>query len=68
MRAGFSSGGGGSGGFSGAPVIVILVLMLGAIVYLWRARYLRRRTAYVLMAILVLLLIGAGLSTHHSGA
>lgn len=49
-------------------MIVILVLMLGAIVYLWRARYLRRRTAYVLMAILVLLLIGAGLSTHHSGA
>jgi hypothetical protein len=33
-------------------VVVVLVLILGATIYLWRARYIRRRTAYVLVPIL----------------
>jgi hypothetical protein len=63
-------GGGGGGGKGGAvstsatlalpAVIVITVLILGAVIYLWRARYIRRKTAYVLMTILVLTLIGLG--------
>ena len=51
----------------GAPtVVVILVLMLGATIYLWRARYIRRTTAYSLMAILVVAIavIGAWTYSH----
>ena len=33
-------------------VVVILVLVLGATIYLWRAGYIRRRTAYVTMLVL----------------
>ena len=33
--------------------IVVLILVLGATIFLWRARYIRRRTAYVVIPILV---------------
>ncbi len=49
----------------GAPtVVVILVLMLGATIYLWRARYIRRTTAYALMAILVVAIAVIGVWTY----
>ena len=63
-------GGGGGAATSaslGLPaVVVILVLMLGATVYLWRARYIRRQTAYILMLVLALglLVYGAWLYQH----
>jgi len=39
----------------GAPTsVVIIVLVFGATVYLWRARYIRPSTAYVVMAACVL--------------
>lgn len=43
----------------GPAIVVILVILLGATVYLWRARYIRSRTAYVLMAAFSFLLIAA---------
>ena len=42
-------------------LIVILVLVLGATIYLWRARYIRRGSAYVTMLVLVIALAGLGL-------
>lgn len=49
----------------GSPtVVVILVLMLGATIYLWRARYIRRTTAYASMAILVLAIAVIGVWTY----
>lgn len=50
----------------GTPAIVVfLVLALGATIFLWRARYIRRRTAYVAMAVIVvgLIIFGALLYT-----
>ena len=38
-------------------VVVVLVLILGATIYLWRARYIRRRTAYVLVPILLVAIV-----------
>lgn len=45
-------------------VVVLLVLLLGATIYLWRARYIRSRTAYMLMAVLVIVLLLFGLWTY----
>ena len=45
-----AGGGGGSASLASPAVVVILVLLIGATFYLWRARYIRRRTAYVTMA------------------
>lgn len=55
----FKGGKGGGGAASSASltapaIIVVLVLLLGATIYLWRARYIRRRTAYTTMLVLVL--------------
>jgi uncharacterized membrane protein len=53
----------------GSPTFVVfLVLALGATVFLWRARYIRRRTAYVMMAIIVLGLIILGALMYTSPA
>ena len=41
----------GEGGLGAPTAVVILVLLFGATVYLWRARYIRPVTAYVLMAV-----------------
>ncbi len=55
--------GGGDAGATSASlaspaIVVVLVLLLGATIYLWRARYIRRNTAYVTMAVLVIALAG----------
>lgn len=45
-------------GFLTTPaVVVVLVLLIGATFFLWRARYIRRKTAYVVMAVLLIALI-----------
>jgi hypothetical protein len=49
-----------SAALAGPAIIVVLVLVLGATIYLWRARYIRRRTAYLTMSFLVVLLAGLG--------
>lgn len=54
--------------FSGATTVVVLVLMLGATLYLWRTGYMRRRTAYSTIAILVIALVAFGVYLHVSGA
>jgi cation transport ATPase len=54
----------GSAGLALPSVIVILVILLGATIFLWRARYMRRKTAYMTMAILVIALIGLGASMY----
>lgn len=41
-------------------IVVILVLVFGATIYLWRARYIRRRTAYVVMLVTVVAIVGLG--------
>lgn len=42
----------------GTPaVVVFLVLALGATIFLWRARYIRRRTAYTMMGVIFVALI-----------
>lgn len=45
-------------------IVVFLVLLLGATIYLWRARYVRRKTAYVIMAFLGVILIAVGISMY----
>lgn len=55
-----SSGGSSSGtiaGLASPALIVILVLLLGATIFLWRARYMRRKTAYIAMGVLVVLIV-----------
>ena len=49
-------------GFASPALVVVLVLLLGATIYLWRARYMRRTTAYVVMAVLVAAIIFTGVS------
>lgn len=57
---GAKGGGGGaaSASLTSPAIVVILVLLIGATIYLWRARYIRRRTAYVTMAFLAMALVG----------
>lgn len=52
---------GSSAGLAIPAIVVLLVLVLGATIYLWRARYIRRRTAYVTMLVLVIVLAGLAL-------
>jgi hypothetical protein len=55
---GGDSGGSGAGGSLSSPiVVVILVLLIGATIFLWKARYIRRHTAYLIVALLVLALV-----------
>jgi len=51
---------------SGPMIVVVLVVMLGATIYLWRNRYMRPRTAYVTMSILVVLLVVVGMSMNQA--
>ena len=53
-------------GLTGPGIVVILVLLLGATIYLWRTKYIRRRTAYTLMAIFGISLILFGLLSYTS--
>jgi hypothetical protein len=55
-----TAAGGASASLASPALVVILVLLLGATIYLWRARYLRPSTAYSTMAILVFMLIAVG--------
>ena len=49
----------------GAPTaIVILVLMLGATIYLWRARYIRPKSAFVLMTVFALAIVALGIWSY----
>jgi apolipoprotein N-acyltransferase len=54
-----------SADLGGPALVVFLVLALGATIFLWRARYIRRRTAYVAMGVIVvgLIIFGALLYT-----
>jgi NADH:ubiquinone oxidoreductase subunit 2 (subunit N) len=59
MKGGKGGGGGGGGtsaSLASPAVVVVLVLLIGATFYLWRARYIRRSTAYVTMALLAIAL------------
>ena len=60
MRAPAQAGASGSAGLALPTVVVVLVLMFGATIFLWRARYMRRKTAYGTMAVLGIALIGLG--------
>jgi len=60
MKLPSEAAGAGAGGLASPAIVVVLVLVLGATVYLWRARYLRPSTAYSLMAFFALLLILVG--------
>ena len=56
-----------SAGLASPTIIVALVILLGATLYLWRARYIRPTTAYATLAILGLALILIGAWTYTSG-
>jgi len=62
-------GGGGGGGSSASlaspAIVVILVLLIGATFYLWRTRYIRRRTAFVTMGLLGIALAGLVFWQYH---
>ena len=60
--------GGASASLASPAPVVILVLLLGATIYLWRARYLRPSTAYCTMAFFAILLIAVGALMYTSGA
>ena len=57
MRAPAEAGATGSAALAIPSVVVVLVLLLGATVYLWRARYMRPTTAYVTMVVVTVALI-----------
>jgi hypothetical protein len=68
MKGGKGGGGGGAGSsasLASPAIVVILVLLIGATFYLWRARYIRRRTAYVTMAVLAIALAGIIFWQYH---
>lgn len=51
-------------------VVVILVIIIGATIYLWRARYIRRATALtvILLLLLGLAIFGTWMYTHPMAA
>jgi hypothetical protein len=53
-----TEGGANSASLAIPAIVVILVLVLGATIYLWRAGYIRRKTAYATMLVLVVALAG----------
>ena len=56
-----------SGSLTAPVLVVLLVLLLGATFYLWRARFIRRRTAYLTMTILGVMLVGASVWVYQTG-
>ena len=63
-----NSDGGAAAGVGGPAVVVLLVLLIGATAYLRHARYLRRRTTYVLLSLLSIALIYSAVSLYTYGA
>jgi uncharacterized protein YqgC (DUF456 family) len=57
-----------TGGLTSPAIIVFLVIFLGAVIYLWRARYIRRTTAFFLIGVLLLILIVYGAYVYTYGA
>lgn len=55
-----------STGFASPAIIIILVIILGATIYLWRQRYMRRKTAYIVMGVLTIAIIAAGFMNYSS--
>jgi Na+/H+ antiporter NhaC len=55
-----SAAGGVSASLASPALVVILVLLIGATVYLWRARYLRPSTAYYTLGFFTIALIVIG--------
>jgi Na+/H+ antiporter NhaC len=55
-----SAAGGASASLASPALVVILVLLIGATVYLWRARYLRPSTAYYTLGFFTVALIVIG--------
>jgi uncharacterized protein YqgC (DUF456 family) len=58
---------GASAGMGGPTTLILLILVLGATVYLWRMRYMRRKTFYVVCALVVVLIIADGIAIYNSG-
>lgn len=58
--------GAGSSAFASPAIIIILVIILGATIYLWRQRYMRRKTAYIVMGVLAIAIIAAGFMNYSS--
>jgi uncharacterized protein YqgC (DUF456 family) len=56
-----------SAGLASPAIIVVLVILLGAVLYLWRTRYIRRKTAYFMMGVLLLILILFGAYVYTYG-
>jgi hypothetical protein len=46
----------GSASLASPAIVVVLVLLIGATLYLWRARYIRRRTAFMWIAVYIIVL------------
>lgn len=58
---------GGESAISASPILlVILIMMLGATVFLWRTRFIRRKTAYIAFAVLTVAVIASGYSLYTS--
>jgi hypothetical protein len=68
MRAPLPGSEGGTASLANPAIVVILVLMVGATMYLWRARYMRTRTAYITIGILVAALALFGTLMYNSAA
>jgi uncharacterized membrane protein len=68
MRGPAAPQGEGSAIVASPIVVVIVVMMLGATIYLWRTRYIRRRTAFITIVALTALLIIVGTSMYTAGS
>ena len=64
MKPSPGSGAVGSESIASPAIIVLLVLLMGGTLYLWRQRYMRRRTAFTTLAVLGILLAIAGYFTY----
>jgi hypothetical protein len=49
---------------SGPAIITILVITLGATIYLWQTRYIKRQTAFVFAFVVIVALVCIGAWTY----
>lgn len=69
MRTPITEQAGGSGsGLTNAAIVVVLVLMIGAVIFLWQAGYMRQRTAVITATLLFVVLALVGFWIYKSGA